>query len=157
METQTGCPASRMNIYQERTDARNSGQDGSQDGPKFKGDERSNRSEMKETLRTNRKEMKDAIRTNLKEMKVAITNRKELKEVIRTNRKEVKEEIRTNQTKAGAILKEMKEQLTARLEAKIEAEMKSNNGNFDLIRSTLVSRMYIHQARTLYTQAKLIS
>lgn len=40
--------------------------------------------------------------------------------------KEMKEEIRTNQAKADTTLKELKE-LMARLEAKIEAEIKTKN------------------------------
>jgi hypothetical protein len=43
----------------------------------------------------------------------------------RRKSKEMKE-VRTNQAKADTTLKEMKE-LTARLEAKIEAEIKTNN------------------------------
>jgi hypothetical protein len=50
---------------------------------------------------------------------------------------ETKAEIRTNQVKADTSLKEMKEEMTARLEAKIEA-----------LRGTVLSRMDIHQAKT---------
>jgi hypothetical protein len=52
----------------------------------------------------------------------------------------MKEEIRTNQTKADTTLKEMKE-LTARLEAEIEAKIIANNEKFEIIQNTLVSHM----------------
>jgi hypothetical protein len=47
-----------------------------------------------------------------------------------------------------ANLKEMREDLMARLEAKIEAEMKTSNEKFEVIQSILVSQIDIHQART---------
>jgi DNA-binding transcriptional regulator YbjK len=64
------------------------------------------------------------------------------------NLKEMKEEIRTYEAKADTTLKEMKEELMARLEAKIEAEIKASNEKFEVIQSTLISLMDIHQART---------
>jgi hypothetical protein len=55
-------------------------------------------------------------------------------------------EIRTNQTKMDAYLKETKEELTARLEAKIEVELRTTIEKFEVLRSTLVSWTDIHQA-----------
>jgi hypothetical protein len=43
------------------------------------------------------------------------------------------EDIRTSQTKADATLNEMKVELTARLEVKIKAEIKSNNEKSDVL------------------------
>jgi hypothetical protein len=42
----------------------------------------------------------------------------------------------------------MKEELTARLEAKIEVEIKPNKEKCEVIQSTLVSQIDVHQART---------
>jgi hypothetical protein len=42
----------------------------------------------------------------------------------------------------------VKEELTARPEAKFEAEIKANNKKFEVLQGTLVSRIDIHQART---------
>jgi hypothetical protein len=49
----------------------------------------------------------------------------------------------------------MKEELVARLEAMIEAEIKTNNDKFEVLWSTLVSRMDIHQARTEAIQEEI--
>jgi hypothetical protein len=42
----------------------------------------------------------------------------------------------------------MKEELTARLGAKIEVEIKTNKEKCEIIQSTLVSQINVHQART---------
>jgi hypothetical protein len=42
----------------------------------------------------------------------------------------------------------MKENLAARQEVKIEAEIRPSNGKFEALRNILVFRMDIHQART---------
>jgi hypothetical protein len=55
-----------------------------------------------------------------------------------TNLKKMKEDIKTTQGKPDAHLNEMKEELMARLEAKIEAEIKTNDeklGNFKVLSS----------------------
>jgi hypothetical protein len=51
----------------------------------------------------------------------------------------------------------MKEELRARLEANIEAEIKTNNVKFAVIQSTLVSGMDIHQARAEAIQEEIIA
>jgi hypothetical protein len=60
------------------------------------------------------------------------------------------DEIRTNQAKADANLKDMKEEIIARLEAKIDANQEkledriaANNEKFEVLRGNLVSRMDI--------------
>jgi hypothetical protein len=59
--------------------------------------------------------------------------------------------------KADTNLKGMKEELTARLKAKIKAQIKTNNAKFEVIQSTLVSRINIHQARTEAIQEEIIA
>jgi hypothetical protein len=71
--------------------------------------------------------------------------------------KEIKEDIRTNQAKVDAMLKKTKEELMARLEAKIEAEIKTNNEKFEILRSTLISRVHIHQPRTEAIQEEILA
>jgi hypothetical protein len=73
------------------------------------------------------------------------------------NLKEIKEEIRTNQVKANATLKEMKEEFMARLEANIEAEIKTSNEKFEVIQSTLISCMDIHHTRAEPFQGEIIA
>jgi hypothetical protein len=51
----------------------------------------------------------------------------------------------------------MKEELTARLEAKIKAEIKTNNEKFEVLWSTLVSWIDIHQARREAIQEEIIA
>jgi hypothetical protein len=60
------------------------------------------------------------------------------------NLKEKKEGLRTNQAKSDTTRKEMKEELMARLEAKIEAEINTNSDKFEVLQSTVVSWMDIH-------------
>jgi hypothetical protein len=48
------------------------------------------------------------------------------------------------QAKMDTTLKEMKEELTASLEAKIEGEIKTNNEKFEVLRSSLMTEMDIH-------------
>lgn len=70
--------------------------------------------------------------------------------------KEMKDII-TNQTKTDATLKEMKEELTAKLEAKIEDEIKTNNEKFEVLQSTLISQMDIYQAMREAIQEEIIA
>jgi hypothetical protein len=51
----------------------------------------------------------------------------------------------------------MKEELMARVEAKIEAEVKTNNEKFEVIQSTLISHMDIHYARAVVIQVEIIA
>jgi hypothetical protein len=44
----------------------------------------------------------------------------------------------------------------ARLEAKIDTEIKTSNDKFEIIRSTLVSQMDIYEARTEAIQEEII-
>lgn len=73
------------------------------------------------------------------------------------NLTEIKEDVRTNQAEADTNLKEMKEELMPRLETKIEAEIKTNNENFEVIHSTLFSLMDIHQDRTESIEEEIIA
>jgi hypothetical protein len=54
-------------------------------------------------------------------------------------------------------LKVIKEELMESLEAKIEAKIQSNDEKFEVLRSTLVSRMDIHQAKTEAIQEEIIA
>jgi uncharacterized protein YPO0396 len=63
------------------------------------------------------------------------------------------EEIKTNQAKADANLKEMKEEMLAKMEARIKA----NNEKFKILRDTLVSQMVSHHARTEANQEEMIA
>jgi chaperonin cofactor prefoldin len=65
--------------------------------------------------------------------------------------------IQNDQERMDANLKEMKEELMARLEAKIEAEIKTNNEKFEIIHSTLVSLVNIHLDRTEAIQEEIIA
>jgi hypothetical protein len=57
---------------------------------------------------------------------------------------EMKAEIRTKHVKVDTNLKEMKGEMMASLEAKMEA----NNKTYEALRGTVLSLMDIHQART---------
>jgi hypothetical protein len=87
-------------------------------------------------------------------------NQMEVKEEVKTNQ----EEMKTNQemlarmgTKTDTTLKEMKEELIRRLEAKIEAEIKTNNEKCEVIQRTLISWMDVHQARTEAIQEEIMA
>jgi hypothetical protein len=47
--------------------------------------------------------------------------------------------------------------LTSKLEAKIGAEIKTNNENFEVIQCTFVSQMHTHQARPVVIQEEIIA
>jgi endo-alpha-1,4-polygalactosaminidase (GH114 family) len=55
-----------------------------------------------------------------------------------------REEIKTNQSKADADVEEMKEEMLAKMEARIKA----NNEKFEVLPDTLISLMDAHYART---------
>jgi hypothetical protein len=61
------------------------------------------------------------------------------------------------EAKTDINLKEKKEELMARLEAKIKAEINTNNEKFEVLRSTVVSWMDIHEARTKAIQEEIIA
>jgi hypothetical protein len=92
----------------------------------------------------------------------------------------MKEEIRTNQTKVDANLKEIKEGMMARLEAMIqnnkermeanhkktdvkidanqeemEGRTDANNEKSEVLQGTIISRMDVHQARTMSTKEEM--
>jgi hypothetical protein len=62
-----------------------------------------------------------------------------------------------NQAKTDANLKEIKVEFTARLEAKIEPEIKTNNKKYEVPRRTVDSRMDIHLARPKAIQKEIIA
>jgi hypothetical protein len=47
--------------------------------------------------------------------------------------------------------------MLAKMEAKIEVEIETNNEKFEVLRSFLISRMDIHQVRTEGVQEEIIS
>lgn len=47
--------------------------------------------------------------------------------------------------------------MTSKLEAKIGAEIKTNNENFEVIQCTFVSQMHTHQARSVVIQEEIIA
>jgi hypothetical protein len=61
-------------------------------------------------------------------------------------------EMKANKAKTDANLRDMREEITARLETEIE----TNNEKFVVLRSTLISRMDIHLARTEANQEEII-
>jgi hypothetical protein len=66
--------------------------------------------------------------------------------------------MKTNQAKKDTTLKKIKEELTARLEAKNKAEIKTNNEKFEVLRSSLIFQMDIHhQARRDTIQEEILA